>query len=757
MNQKKKELCMNKTFLSVLTVIWAMTVGVSTNASAGIGDWKNYTDMKNVVALVSTRDVVWAGTGGGLLCFTVRDSAFKKFTNSEGLSGNDVSAVGLGANGTVWIGEQSGAIDILSPATNSWQYIRDIDLSTKPQKSINAFFSRGDSMYIATAFGVSLFSISKFEFKDTYSNFGSFTNPIVTSLVVYNGRIYAATSRGLAVSRPNAANLAAPESWESFTSPASANAVAAFHGNVYAATNDGLFVYLNGTWSMANGITQAVQALVSTDSLLYIVGAHNVTTLSSSNVISAYGGAAPGTIACVALDSSKRLFAGLQDAGVGMLNSGANQWTQFIPNGPGSNFFSSLAVDEKGVVWAASAAGNGNGFSSFDGASWRNYNVGIMPQLNKNSYFNVSLGPNNSKWFGSWGGGLAVVNSAGDLVRVFDNTYPGFVGADTVTFVVVGKTATDRFGNVWASLYRSLNGNVLWKMKPDSEWVSYRTALSNSFNFILGITTDRNGTKWCWTALPGATPDAPQFMYFNESVSVSGLEEDRWGQLTAADGLTSASVTCVVEDKEGSLWVGTVVGITIVSDPLYPKSRISKIFLGAVRDLFINTIAVDALNNKWIGSGQGVMVLSPDGTTLLAQYNVINTNGKLVDNNVLSIAFDEKRGIAYFGTEKGLSSLEIPAIATLEKLATLEIAPNPFILPDNSSVTIKGLAENSTIKILSVTGGLVKQFNAQGGGRAFWDGTDAIGNVVGSGVYLVVAHAENGNQVATAKVAVLRR
>jgi hypothetical protein len=747
---------MNKTFFSVLTVIWAITVSVSTNTSAGIGEWKNYTNMKNVVALVSTRDAVWAGTRGGLLCFIVRDSAFKKFTNSEGLSGNDVSAVGLGLNGAVWIGEQSGAIDILYPATNSWQYNLDIYLSTKPQKSVNAFFSQGDSMYIATAFGVSLFSISKFEFKDTYSNFGSFTNPNVTSLVVYNGRIYAATSRGLAVSKQNAANLAAPESWESFTSPASANAVAAFHGNVYAATNGGLFVYQNGTWSLANGIAQAVQSLVSTDSLLYIVGANNVTTLSSSNVISAYGGAAPGTIACAALDSSNRLFAGLQDAGVGMWNAGANQWTQFIPNGPGSNFFSSLAVDEKGVVWAASAPGNGNGFSSFDGARWRNYNVGTMPQLNTNNYFNVSLGPNNSKWFGSWGGGLAVVNSTGDLVRVFDHNDPGFVGADTVTYVVVGKTATDRFGNVWVSLYRSLDGNVLWKMKPDSIWEYYKVALSNSYNFILGITTDRNGTKWCWNRLPGAPP-YPQFMYFNESVSISGLEEDHWGQLTTADGLTSASVTCVVEDKEGNLWVGTDLGITIVNDPQYPKSRISKIFLGAVRDLFINTIAVDALNNKWIGSGQGVMVLSPDGTTLLAQYNVTNTNGKLVDNNVLSIAFDEKRGTAFFGTEKGLSSLEIPAIATVEKLASLEIAPNPFILPDNSSVTIKGLAENTTIKILSVTGGLVKQFSAQGGGRAFWDGTDAIGNVVGSGVYLVVAHAQNGNQVSTAKVAVLRR
>jgi len=747
---------MKKNFLSVMAAMVAGAVGISTHASAGIGDWKNYTNMKDVVALVNAHDAVWAGTSGGLLRFTVQDSAFKKFTNSEGLTDNGISALGLGPNGTVWIGEASGAIDVLSPSSNSWQYIRDISLSTKPQKSVNAFFSQGDSMYIATAFGVSLFSISKFEFKDTYSNFGSFASPNVSSLVVYGGRIYVATSSGLAISKPNAVNLAAPESWDSFTNPGNANAMASFRGNVYAASNGGLFVFQNGAWSSISGITQSVKALVSTDSLLYVVGTNTVVTLSPSNMISTYGGTAPGTIACAALDSSNRFFAGLRDGGVALLNTGLNQWKQFIPDGPASNFFSSIAVDEKGVVWAASASAKGKGFYSYDGTKWNNYNIAALPGLKDDNYFNVSIGPNNSKWFGSWGGGLALINSAGTLVRVFDDKFPGFVGAIDAWYVVAGKAASDRFGNVWVSLYNSLNGNVLWKMKPDSTWVSYRSALSNSYNLILGLATDRNGTIWCLSNLPNALVRG-EFMYFNESAPVSGLESDHWGQLTATDGVTSTSITCVTEDNDGALWIGTDVGITVIGEPLYPKSRITKVFLGAVRDLFINAIAVDALNNKWIGSRQGVIVVSPDGTSLIAQHDVANTNGKLVDNNVLSIAFDEKRGIAYFGTGKGLSSLEIPAIATVEKLASLEVAPNPFVLPDNSSVSIRGLAENTTIKILSVTGALIRQFAAQGGGRAFWDGTDAIGKTVGSGVYLVVAYAENGSQVSTAKVAVVRR
>ena len=49
------------------------------------------------------------------------------------------------------------------------------------------------------------------------------------------------------------------------------------------------------------------------------------------------------------------------------------------------------------------------------------------------------------------------------------------------------------------------------------------------------------------------------------------------------------------------------------------------------------------------------------------------------------------------------------------------------------------------------------EFKAQGGGRAFWDGRDMKGEVVQSGVYFVVAFAENGNQTITGKIAVVRR
>ncbi len=746
-----------KTSLVVLVGILA----ISFRSVAGIGDWKNYTDMSNVVSLASSRNEVWAGTSGGLFRLSLSDSSFQKFTNSEGLTGNDVTAVALDAFGTLWIGHQSGAIDVYSPKTNSWRYVNDILQSTKVQKSINAFYVEGDSLYIASGFGISVFSISQFEFKDTYGNLGAFAQPNVTSVLVFEGRVFAATSSGIAVSNPGAFNLDAPESWTSFSSPANATSLSVFNGEVYASTSTGVFIFQNSNWVPVNGLSQPAVALLSTDSVLFVVDSTAIATFSRSGVVSSYGTATPVHINCAIIDSAKTFVVGLQENGIARFDAQHSLWTATEPNSPASNFFISVAVDDNGVVWGASGTSNGRGFYSFDGTRWRNYNMTNTPGLLTNSYLSVNIGPNNSKWIGSWGNGVALLNSEGDFVRLFNHSYPGFVGyndginIDTLSPVMPAAKA-DFLGNVWVTNYTSADLGVLWKMSPDSTWTEYKSPSGYGYKQALGLVIDRNGTKWCTDALPFFIPNPPIFFFFNESLAIDGTVNG-WGTMNEQDGLTSSTVTSIALDNDGELWLGTALGITVIAEPRFPTSSVSQVYLGAVYDQFINCIAVDPLNNKWVGTKNGVLVLSPDGTSLLQQYSVVSTNGKLVDNNVLSIAFDKKRGIAYFGTESGLSSLEIPVTQPVEQFSKLRVGPNPFIIPNSGTVTISGLVDNSVIKILTLNGTLVKQFQAQGGGRAFWDGKDSDEKLVGSGIYFVIAYDATGTQVSTAKIAVIRR
>ena len=85
------------------------------------------------------------------------------------------------------------------------------------------------------------------------------------------------------------------------------------------------------------------------------------------------------------------------------------------------------------------------------------------------------------------------------------------------------------------------------------------------------------------------------------------------------------------------------------------------------------------------------------------------------------------------------------------------ISPNPFIIPDNEGVIIKNVPSGSTIKIMTITGALIKEINLPSNeSQAIWDGTNSQGNSVGTAVYLVSAHhPSERNKVS--KIAVIRK
>jgi hypothetical protein len=74
-----------------------------------------------------------------------------------------------------------------------------------------------------------------------------------------------------------------------------------------------------------------------------------------------------------------------------------------------------------------------------------------------------------------------------------------------------------------------------------------------------------------------------------------------------------------------------------------------------------------------------------------------------------------------------------------------------------SKLTIEGLVRDSDIKILTIDGKLVTEFSSFGGGKAEWYGRDDNGNLINSGIYLVVAIDSGGNNTITGKVAVFRK
>ena len=130
----------------------------------------------------------------------------------------------------------------------------------------------------------------------------------------------------------------------------------------------------------------------------------------------------------------------------------------------------------------------------------------------------------------------------------------------------------------------------------------------------------------------------------------------------------------------------------------------------------------------------------------------------MLSDIVRSIAIDEVTGTVYVGSDAGLTSFLTPSIKPLDTFSELFFFPNPFVLGSgNNLLTIDGLIKDTEIKILTIDGKLVNSFLSPGGRVAYWDGKDQQGRLVNSGVYLIVAHDQEGNSVLTGKVAVLRQ
>jgi ligand-binding sensor domain-containing protein len=741
--------------------------------SLDLGRWKNFTDMSVVRGIAATSDSIWAATPGGLFFYVPSTNRLIQFTNSEGLSSNDLTAVTVDGTGRVWVGSSGGFVDVLNPATGIWTEIRSIYESSRVQKAIRTFLVQGDSLFIGTDFGISVLQLSRLEFRDTYANMGFTTQAGVNDIKITKNRIWVATDLGVASALLDAPNLSAPTMWTIYGAGdgipvGSCTAVASLNDTILVATSSGLAAYDGKRFTSVGAFSgKAVVDVLRRANDIVVLWKNDIgfSVGSLKNVFSPYTLVATNTVTqadAVALQPlASAIWVGTSSKGIAIW-TGA--WEYKTPNGPLSSLFVSVAVDDQGVLWGASGYNlRGRGFYRYDpslpdSARWKNFSVSDYPVMKANDYYKVSPGANGSVWVSGWGTG--VVEVVGDSIRrrLDQTTTPNFAGSvpQDPNYPVVGGVAVDSKGDTWFVDRTAINGNHVIQLKHDSSVGYWKSPSDGVFT---NLVIDQNDTKWIANSEPNLQV-ATGLYYFNEDSIVTGTRAaGGWGHMTTADALpnnTNNIILSLAVDLDGDVCVGTGIGMMIITDPLSPTTnRYSS--LTPLRGQIIQAIAVDAVNNKWVGTKEGVLVVNPDATQILSQYTVLSTNGKLVDDDIRSIAFDQKRGIVYLGTEKGLSSLEVVPVQTVRSLSSIEVGPNPFLVPADKPLMIRNLAAQSSIKIISTEGTLIMEFKAQGGGRAFWNGRDLHGDVVSSGIYFVVAFAENGSQSSTGKVAVIRR
>ncbi len=722
-------------------------------------DWKNYSDLKNVNAFALADNKIWAATSGGVFSYNLSLQDYLILSKTDGLNGESITAVESDSYGKIWFGSADGKINVYDPSTKNIKTVLDIFNSDKSNKRINELSVKGDTIFAATDFGISLINSENFFFYDTYFKFGTLTSNIKVNSIFFDGRIYSCTESGLAISKANAVNLSAPESWDVYQT---ANGlisnnifkVFSFNDTLIAATDKGFSAFNGISWQpfLPAYNNQSISDVTIEGNSLVVLSQNIIRSYTNGNLTEIFSSPVP-----LKKLSSHDQFGYFAASINGILNVTEQGHEFFVPNCPAANRFRDIIVDQEGVLFCASGKDNGGiGIMQLKNNLWSSYNVASNPELQTNDYYSAYSAPDNTKYFGNWGRGFARLKDG--VITSFNASNTDLVGIpEDPEFVVITSIKADSKNNIWALNYWSAERQSLSMLQPNDTWHHFVVPAEQGRTLQLkfSLVIDAYNTKWYICQ----DQQKVGLFYFNENGTYSETGDDKSGFLTTANGLNNNSILSLAVDRRGDLWVGTVSGMNILTNTQAALTqsnsqfRISSSFL--LRQQSINAIVVDPLNQKWVGTNQGLLLVNADGTRLIAAFD--SRNSSLLSDQIVSLTMDENSGTIYAATAEGLTSFKTISIKPAESFSELFVYPSPYILnADNTILTIDGLIRDCDIKILSISGKLIRKFVTPGGRVANWDGRDDFGNFVSSGVYLIVAYDKEGNSVSTTKVAVLR-
>ena len=416
---------------------------------------------------------------------------------------------------------------------------------------------------------------------------------------------------------------------------------------------------------------------------------------------------------------------------------------------------------------------------SYDGTSWRNELPSSFPTTNPKGQKNNSLNapydivfhPEDASTYyvGTWYEGVYKVTD-GNVVAKYDWTNSPLKKVEVDASFHICTTPCIKFdgeGNLWILQFNNPDNQfaVLPRDKQKKESVTFDDWLTPQVNGVVGdfrshlFITSRN------VKLHGIGDynDPLTIFYDNDNPASSNIKSKVFSSLTDQDGkeYTWNYINCFVEDKRGRVWMGTNNGVVemlphnaitnssfTINHLKVPRNDGTNLADYLLDNTDVTSIAVDGSNRKWIGtSTSGVLLVSEDGSEILQQFTTLNS--PMLSNKVLSVCCNPTNNRVYIGTEKGImeyASDSEPPAAQYDIYAF----PNP-VRPDfTGEITIRGLMENSLVKIADSVGNVVKSIRSTGG-MATWDGCNSQGQPVKSGVYYILA-SENEDQSASGAV-----
>ena len=648
-------------------------------------------------------------------------------------------------------------------------------------KTINEIYFLDNLAYLSCGFGIVVLDIERREIKDTYyiGNNSGMVN--VKEITIHDDTIFAATETGIYYASLNGGNLADYNNWTFVTEMGEADysTIASFKDYVFVNKNnseyqaDSLFYYDNGSWQYWNvGFPIGVYDLNASDDHLMIAtegAAYFYNSPDSVDFLIYTLGSTSIQPSEVITDEDGIYWTA--DRRNGLIRS-RSPWNHDIiyPNGPSNTqAFSMANYDDRVIVASGGRSDTWNstwsraGFHVYENDIWRSQSLSTLPGAENDTLWDavaITIDPADKNHFfiSSWGRGLIEMRN-NEAVNIF-REHNSLISPAEVSYydVRVGGIMFDRNSNLWVA--NSQNSNFIVLKTADNNWFEYSFNNEVGKNHLAGELIASRYHNYIFVQLGRGGG----ILAFDYGGTFDDTSDDSFIKLTSAigsGGLPTNEVNAIAEDKDGELWVGTTGGIAVFYDTpsLFTSTpqdaqQILVNFQGHWQNLLeaeeVLDIYVDGGNRKWIATaGSGVFLLSEDGTEEI--YHFTKDNSPLFSDRVNSITINEKSGEVFFGTDKGIVSFRGDATLGEENFEGTYAFPNPVKPGYTGLITITGLVENAIVKITDISGNAIYETQANGG-TATWDGNSISGDRAASGIYLIFATDENGEQSVATKL-----
>ena len=762
-------------------IVWLFLLFFSVAKASDDGLWKVYLSFSDMEQVEETPEYVYAVANGSLVAYGKEDNSVRTFYKGNGLNDNSILWIRYNREtNSLLLVYENGNIDIME-GSDVYNLPYLANSSSVTDKTINSVMFDKEFAYLSGSFGIMVVNMEKKEITDTYR----FTENVFASCI-YGEMVYALTESGI-----RCASL-------------SANLIDRSNWTLYKQVNDAtdLFVFEDQLCYFISGT--GVYRITDLD-------AGTATLLSESNA--ARVRMVAGQLACFWNDAvrifrtqnDRRLLTGAGVTDLSALTADDTYWVVRGENGLqqlsyGEGGFSAVSEvlslkDEgplinapyhitcnSGKVYVVGGGKNSNGtfFNNpgrvmvYDYNRWtETEDLSSKFDIPIRNFTKLAVNPKDpTEWYvASCGEGLIRYKDgvATDWYTFTNSTLESILPdiSNRYHYVRVDGVAFDAEGNLWMNSAEV--DNALSVLDTEKQWHAIYVESLSGVRTLDDLLITSSGKKWL--NVPRVTGEV-QLTVVDNGNSLDDAVSVRFDQFTDQDGnsFVPSSFTCMAEDRDGYLWVGTDRGPVYFSNPDVAISDSERFrnscmrvklpmddgtnsayyFLDNVR---VTAMAVDAGNRKWFGTAdQGVYVLGEGNDEVIHQFTT--ENSPLLSNTIYAFGINHETGDVFIGTDRGLVSYRGEATEGKSDYSSVRVYPNPVRPAHDNRVTVAGLMENSNVKITDLNGNLIYQTRSVGG-QVIWDCRNYSGRTVASGIYLVLSASEDAAESVVAKIAVV--